>query len=967
MSARAERALTGWNCAGTPKTVIPTRQNPSQLVLVPTERHAEVEAARGVRALTLRDLTTRLAETAAPNQKSAPLEATRLLTRRVLRDHDAALGIAVDDALGQLRRAGTEPQALLHVGGARALLLARALRETDQLFGELGLRDERANAKLAARRLAETSIPELDGVTRVRVRGISHWENGELCLLEALHHKLRAQSGSGVVIELPSPNEALGPVLRDAAAQLSARFEARWASAPDHPELEFVDARPFAERPTVIRAAHEASEARAVARTVLDALSRGAALDRVAIVPVDFAEAFLEPLRAELTAAQLPFSEPWGRPISAAPEAHAALELMRMAQGPLLRDALVDVLRVPDLKLEALAGPELRRSRFIALLGRLPVRIDRTGGELLAALETHARRVEPGDQRALEALAAARQVLVTLFARFEQLRAPSTRRIFREGWRQLFADLGLLAASRKALAQAIQYDERSDGAPLAALGQNASAGRAVEQALERVVDSAELVGQSDQLLDLADFLEEFASALSSVGGNLGAGRAGALRIARPADVAGLDWDLLVVCRAASSTLDWQSSSSDGVLDSALVERLPPHARPLTAADRALYLRFALASALSSSRQATVTWAKRDARGGSGASRLILNLAPGQTRDEPASPLDPSARRVIPAPSASLEVRARAERELARQEFYNNPEQALDFRNGLAGSLAELVGGDALRPIALTQLERYARCAFLGFSGAVLRAVRDDTVGDGLSARERGTLIHEALAVALSGTRARFASSDLEVLEQEALGRAEAFLLVHSSTRLRGAALKAALEDVAALLRWSFANSDGIWFAEAERAFGSGAEWSALPVGEHFVSGRIDRIDTNSDRTAIRIIDYKTGAVKLSGASGEQLLQPWLYAKKVAEEYGATRVSSGYLSLQRRKPEWKAALPESEPDAEAIRDKLVRAEQLITSLRAGRVPARPLLPGSCEQCDARDICRRPLSAPHEAGQ
>jgi len=270
-------------------------------------------------------------------------------------------------------------------------------------------------------------------------------------------------------------------------------------------------------------------------------------------------------------------------------------------------------------------------------------------------------------------------------------------------------------------------------------------------------------------------------------------------------------------------------------------------------------------------------------------------------------------------------------------------------------------------LALTQVERYARCGFLGFSGVVLRAGRDDVVGDGLSARERGTLIHDALAVALEGTRAHFGTRDLANLEREALARAEAFLREHISSKLRGAALNAALEDVAALLRWSFANSDGIWFAEAERAFGTGEEWPALPVGAHFVSGRIDRIDSNSDGSAVRVIDYKTGTVRLTGDHGEQLLQPWLYAKKVAEHYGAARVSSGYLSLQRRKPEWKAAVEESEPLAADIAEKLQRAEQLIGSLRNGRVPARPAVAGTCARCDARDLCRRPLSAPHEASE
>ncbi|HKO51037.1 MAG TPA: PD-(D/E)XK nuclease family protein, partial [Polyangiaceae bacterium] len=873
---------------------------------------------------------------------------------------------AVDDALGQLRRAGTEARDLARIGGARGRLLASALEQTATRLSECRLRDQRADAWLAARALPLHSIPELEGVARARVRGLSSWENGDLALLEALHKKLRAASSGGVVIELPTVQDFLGAPLQMAVAQLAARLEQRWAEELDHPELEFVDPRPGAGRPQVISAAHEASEARAVARTVLDALARGTALDRIAIVPVDAADAFLEPLRAELTAAKLPFSEAWSRPTSAAPEAHAALELLRLAQGPLFRDALVDVLRVPDLELRTLLG-DAHGAAFVEVIARLPVRVDRTGGELLAALDTERRRCDPKREREREAIRVAQLALSGLLARFERLREPGTRRAFRDRSRELFAELGLLTASRRGLTQAIRYAEKADHAPLAALGQNARAGRAIDLALERVVSAGELLRLAEERLPLSEFYEEFAVALASIGPSHGAGRAGTLRVARAADVCGLDWDLLIVCRAASSTLDWQSASSDSVLDADLVDQLPPARRPQTAGERATFTRFALASALSRAQHSVVTWAKRDARGGSGASRLVMNLNPDECLVEPASPLDPSARRVLAMPTASAEVQARASRETRRQAFYADPDSALDVGNGLAGPLEHWIGGDADRPLALTQLERYARCGFLGFSGLVLRAGQDDLVGDGLSARERGTLIHEALAVALTGTRESFATRDLAELEGEALARAEIFLREQVSNNLRGAALNAALEDVASLLRWSFANSDGIWFAEAERAFGRGETWSALAVGRYFVSGRIDRIDSNSDGSAVRIVDYKTGTVRLTGEHGEQLLQPWIYARKVAEEYRAGRVSSGYLSLQRRKPEWKAALEESEPSAGAIEDKLLRAEQLIASLRSGRVPARPALPGSCTRCDARDICRRPLSAPHEANE
>ena len=943
------------------------QQPPTELVLVASERHAEHETARGAHALTLRELATRLLSANAPEQREATLEGTRLLTRRVLRGQPTDLALAVDDALGQLRHAGTQATDLARAGGSRSALLESAMRRTSARLAELGLRDQRENAHLAAAALETTKIRELEGVSRVRVRGIAQWENGDLALIEALHRRLRrSPNADGVVIELPTAPDYLGPALRDAPAQLATRLEQRWANAADHPELDFGEARPNATPPTVIQAAHEASEARAVARSVLDALASGAALDRIAVVPVDAADAFLEPLRAELTAARVPFSEAWGRPSSSAPEAHAALELLRLGQGPLLRDSLVDVLRVPDLQLAGLLGAEVQVN-FVDVLARLPVRVDRTGRELLMALAARRRRIPGEHERDHEALNVAERVLAALLSRFDQLRQPSTRRAFRDRWRELFRELGLLSASRRGLRQAIAYAERADQAPLAALGENARAGRAIELSLERVVNAAELLQLGDERLELAEFYEEFATALGSVGPSHGAGRAGTLRVARPAEVAGLDWDLLIVCRAASSTLDWQKSSADGVLDADLLEHLPEAKRPLGAADRALYTRFALAHALSRAQRSIVTWAKRDARGGSGASRLVMNLSTEGSRVEPASPLAAHAHRVQPVPPPSAEVHARASLELARQAFYGNPDAPLDFGNGAAGPLGTWVGANRERPLALTQLERYARCGFLGFSGVVLRAVRDEAVGDGLSARERGTLIHEALAVALTGTRARFGSADTAELEREALSRAEAFLHEHASSKLRGAALTAALEDVAALLRWSFANSDGIWFAEAERAFGGGEEWSALPVGDHFVSGRIDRIDSNSDGSAVRIIDYKTGTVRLTGEHGDQLLQPWLYAQKVAERYGASSVSSGYLSLQRRKPEWKAAVEASAPDALEIRDKLRRAEELIASFLSGRVPARPAVPGSCTRCDARDICRRPLSAPHESSE
>src|SRR5262249_28579685 len=151
--------------------------------------------------------------------------------------------------------------------------------------------------------------------------------------------------------------------------------------------------------------------------------------------------------------------------------------------------------------------------------------------------------------------------------------------------------------------------------------------------------------------------------------------------------------------------------------------------------------------------------------------------------------------------------------------------------------------DAQRPLALTQLERYARCPFQGFAAIVLRAVRDEEVNDGPTLRERGTLVHAALAHALSDLPGRLEPAELFALAGE---RAREHLFSGPLSALRRASLESVLSDVRAFLRWSFERSDALRFQEAERPFGADLDWRPLELGGHFVSGRIDRIDASPD-------------------------------------------------------------------------------------------------------------------------
>jgi RecB family exonuclease len=149
--------------------------------------------------------------------------------------------------------------------------------------------------------------------------------------------------------------------------------------------------------------------------------------------------------------------------------------------------------------------------------------------------------------------------------------------------------------------------------------------------------------------------------------------------------------------------------------------------------------------------------------------------------------------------------------------------------------------------------------------------------------------------------------------------------------------------------------------DAEKAFGSTHDWGALQLGPVFVSGRIDRIDASSDRRRVRIIDYKTGKVPTNAQIDEELLQPWLYALKVGRELGADHVETGYLSLNRRDPDWKEVFAGS-LDGQPLQQAAARAVELVENFRRGHIEPRPRDTRSCQRCDARELCRRPLSAP-----
>jgi RecB family exonuclease len=293
-------------------------------------------------------------------------------------------------------------------------------------------------------------------------------------------------------------------------------------------------------------------------------------------------------------------------------------------------------------------------------------------------------------------------------------------------------------------------------------------------------------------------------------------------------------------------------------------------------------------------------------------------------------------------------------ELSRHAFFFGQGERSEL-NGQVSSLSAWLG-PSLPPLPVTRLERYADCAFLGFSSIVLRATRDEGVSDALGVRERGILIHAAVAEALSAI-AGLNRPDDELLGL-ALEAADGALARHAGSALRGAALRTTRADVRSLVRWSLDNREYA-FREAEKGFGEGEEWPPLELGPYRLSGRIDRIDVSSDGTRARVIDYKSG--QPPSRSEQHALQGWLYARKVASELRAAAVQSLYLGLKRRVPIPKQIF-DGTPDAPDLAEREQFALRLLSRLESGQVAAEPTRPGKCDRCDARDICRRPLSAP-----
>ena len=979
----------------------------------------------------VREALAALAPGIAPATPLAVALATHVVVKEVARERllpgagevpteatAAALASTLDRAVGTLRRAG-------HVspGAARRSLgvwAAAVQTRVDARLQQAGWFDARGAGALLARRFASAYVEELDelGVLGgVVLSDVLPWDGDDLMWLEALHGRSRDAGGAGVTLRLPrfsgvSPADgaaagasiALGPLV-GAEDPLAHALERRWATAEDAPEVVWTTATPG--RVIEVRGARTAAaEARAIGAAVQAAFAAGLAPERIAIVVPAVSEEALAPLGAALTEARVPFAEPRGRSILACPDGRAAIALLGLAEGPFTRDGLLEVLRAPGLHagvwVEASDEVEAatRAGRLASRLRDVPVDVDGSGrlfGEALTALVADA----PDDAwmpRALERMVAS-------------VRWIAEAGTLREGCSRLLTLLDrskLGQPSARDLAAALGDEKRGFG-PLAtsAMGENASALRRLREIVIEVGRAAEAMGLGGAPVSAAELRALVRGLADRTGARAGgtAARAGAVRIGRPEDVAGLPFDRLIVTGMVEGAYGDEGDEED-------LLATEDEGRERVARARSPRRALALATALASAPELVLTYATGDEEEPRKQHALVtLALAGGASFViEPASRLSPRAAPLGPRGAALIalaggrpppaDLAARVQIERSRLAFFMDPRTEPDDFTGrvrvdadLAGLLPALVGGTSEEAsIAVTAIERAVGCSFAGFARRVLRIQRKEDVAEAGDARERGTLVHRALQavfqIARDGAAARGAAAPGGGLVRGGDARRAALAAAREAAEvvlglerivspLRREAISSAVRDALTVLVRAWDDDDPMAFLIGEQRFGRGAPhpWSALALlpadGEEesapavFVDGQIDRIDVAGDRQRVRIIDYKTGRLP-DGDQKRTALQLPLYASVAMRALGASSVEAMYLRVTPR------GMIDEQPKQAAAR--LVKAEDLslrarearraVRALWEGRIAPRPAFLSLCASCDARDLCRRPAVMPIE---
>lgn len=929
---------------------------------------------------------------------------------------------ALDDAIGVLRARGGTAEHLERVArtkgflATRARTLATAMRALDARLARVAARDERLAPALVAEAIVNADASQLEeilGSRRLRGRWLLAWEPCDLAWWRALDDKL-APRGGGARVVLPTfdrplagsrERDPLDALADDVARGLDGPAESETIE-PVLGDLTGADGGDGTlggdpARVQLVSASDAVAQARAAAAAVSDALAKGAAVERIAIAFPVIDERTLGPLRRALEDEGIVAFEARGMPPSQAPVIAGAL-LALDAASSLERHTVARLLRSGWLDTPRLTGEDRRDAeRRIGRLARtLETSATAAGEDALERLVRTATARNPGrpsrsneedEERERERDVALATHLASMLSR---ARKATTRIEQVRAARELWRELGIGARAGRGGLASFTSDAVPTGVPRAerlAIARDARAWDALVSALDLYETTAHRVGALEQAIDAAGFRLELVELLDAAATQPGAGRAAAVRIARLADVAGDALDLLVVLDANEGLLP-RDDAHDALVSDSLAEAIAKASRgafvvPTQGATRARELT-ALAVAAAEAKLVVLAFVREDGAGAPLAPSPVVDAL--ERAGVPVVTTEPE-----PPRRSGVDVRVRVAREREREGFFLDPARP---RSEIVGDLAPsadaarlLVSetGGAERALAVTGLERFARCAFMGFAQVVLAAREADTKDELPDAREEGTLIHEALAAAFLATRELWPRRPRPADDIFTLGEAAANDVLErwqGHAPLRAVVRLRVRDAVRAVLR--VALEDDTWdFTLAEQPFGarSASTWSALVLAEQdlrlSLRGSIDRVDRAHDGRALRVIDYKRSKSTVqasAGSLGETALQVPLYACVASREVGLP-ATGAYVPTQARdvgpgnKPSAKAAARMDELVARGSGSALAEIERralgIVASARSGALVPLPASESECRLCEVSGGCRKPrfAMAPIEEGE
>ena len=271
------------------------------------------------------------------------------------------------------------------------------------------------------------------------------------------------------------------------------------------------------------------------------------------------------------------------------------------------------------------------------------------------------------------------------------------------------------------------------------------------------------------------------------------------------------------------------------------------------------------------------------------------------------------------------------------------------------------------------LQDQAACPFRAFAVHRLAAVSLERPHEGVDARERGSLLHGAMAALWSelhtlATLHAMSSEQVEAVVRRSVDTAFARLRPKRTSSLRTRFLELERERLAGLLHeWLQVERQRDSFAvvETEQA-------AAVTIGGLVLQLRLDRVD-RLERGGELLIDYKTGANAVVAWMGERPEEPQLplYSLTRPQAPGAmafAQVRRGHCALlglaaQAGGPDGVKPLAQSDY---AQRFKTwpallaawrITLQELATAFRSGTATVDPKKrPQTCSRCDLSTLCR-----------